>query len=83
MEKLSSYYVIAGSVPTLNNLPDTVDIRDSEPVDSVIFTLSYSDLNTMDVLTVSLAATQPATTKFAVNSTTGISYHLLHYLLNY
>ena len=63
--------MLTGAVPSIDNLPDSVQILTSEAVNNNIFIIAYSDDNTMDTLSLTLEAIDPVTSVFNVNTTDG------------
>ncbi|ELU14016.1 hypothetical protein CAPTEDRAFT_212673 [Capitella teleta] len=59
-----------GEAPT-TNLPDTVTPDGAATVGTVIFTVTWADVNTKQTLTASLKSSDPVGTKFAFDDTNG------------
>ena len=67
--------VHAGATPTLDTLPDTVDVEEASGAGLIVYTVDFNDADTLEagLLSVSIQSASPtaAMIVFSVNATTG------------
>ena len=74
----------SGTAPTFDNLPAAVEVQ-NDNADGTLFTVVYSDVNTLDKVTLSLLNIAPTTTKFTLDVTTGrlCNCQTIHFISQY